>query len=238
MKLAPFFEVMAPFLNGHAEHEPTVRALYRGDARHARDAARLAIYGNFCRIHRSDALSGVHSETHAEALKLSGEPLWQKIADGFFREHPMRHAELNENAAELSAWLRANAAPLALPAWLGELAELEWWEWRTMIAEDAAADAAPDAGPLRLATTVELRPFTHDLVGWLDDERLAPAPEATDTLVLFWRDRDLTARRGNATVEELALLRLVHEGKAVDPAGPLEQTLDDLRSAGILLGAS
>ena len=55
--------------------------------------------------------------------------------------------------------------------------------------------------------------------------------------MLFWRDRDLTARRGNATVEELALLKLVHEGKPVDPAGPLEETLADLRSAGILLGA-
>ena len=236
MKLAPFFEVISPFLSGHQAHGETVRALYRGDARHARDAARLRIYGDFCAIHRSDALSGVHVETHAEVLKIAGEPRWQQIVDGFFRDHPMRHAELNENAAELSGWLRAHAAALELPAWLPELAELEWWEWRTLIAPDAPIDAAAGEGPLRIAATVELRPFTHDLIGWLDEDREAPAPDATQALILFWRDRDLSARRGNATLEELELLRLVHEGKPVDPEGPLAETLADLRSAGILLG--
>ena len=238
MKLLPFFDAISPFLTGKASHAQAVDALYGGPQAGEKDAARLAIYGNFCAIHRHEAAGGVHRETKEAVVRIAGEPLWERLVEQFFAAHPMRHAELNDNAAGLAAWLQANGAPLGLPAWVGELAELEWWEWRTQIAADDPADQTPGEGPLRLASTVELRPFHHDLVGWLDEGREAgqPAPAQQEVVVLFWRDADLDPLRANASPEELQLLALVHGRAKVDADGPLGETLDDLRAAGILLG--
>jgi len=238
VKLQPFFAAIEPFLNGRAPHAEAAQSLYGGAAQHAKDAARLAIYGNFCAIHRSNAAGGVHRDTKEAVLQIGGEALWDRIVEQFFLAHPMRHAELNDNAAELGAFLKERADPLGVPAWLGELAELEWWEWRTQIAADDPADATPDEGPLRLGSSVELRPFAHDLVGWLDEGRAAgtPAPWKSEVVVLFWRDRELSALRANTSPEELQILALVHAGTPIDAGGPLAETLADLRGADILLG--
>ena len=238
MKLAAFYQAIGPFLEGKQGHEATVRALW-GDAAPARDAERLAIYGRFCRVHRFEAVDSLYSETRAALIGQRGEPFWEALVEGYFTAHPMHHWELNENSAELAGYLRGEAPAHQLPAWLPELAELEWWEWRTRIAPDDPRDREPEQGPLRLASTVELRPFAHDLCDWLDaagSER-APAPAAEPTLVLFWRDGDLKSRRGLASPEELQILKAAHEGAPIDPRGPLAETLEDLRAARILLGA-
>jgi hypothetical protein len=227
VKLQDFYRAIGPFLTGGASREEAAHALW-GDLPPARDAERLAIYGRFCRVHRFESVDFVYAETRAAVLGARGLPAWEELVESYYRRFPMHHVEINENGDRLAEHL----AGQALPAWIAPLAELEWWEWRTQIAPDAPADARPDQGPLRLASTVEVRPFAHDLVEWLDAEPRAPEPAPREALVIFWRDDSLRARRENASLDELQILKAVHEG--TQPSAG--ETLDDLRAAGILLG--
>jgi len=240
MKLEQFFAGIAPFLEGRESHAQVVSALY-GDAatrddQASRDAARLEIYGRFCRGHRFGALGSTFEETRASVLRLLGEPAWEALVTDYFRAHPMHHAELNENGSELPAFLLLEASARGLPAWICELADLEWWSFRTRVAPDALEDQAPDKGPLRLGATVELRPYAHDLCGWLEEPRDAAArtgaPEARPCVALFWRDRDLDSRVGEAEPLELAILQAIHLQRPL-----AEVTAHAGQDAGVLLGS-
>ncbi|MFZ5444217.1 MAG: putative DNA-binding domain-containing protein [Myxococcota bacterium] len=225
MKLAPFYERIGPFLEGRVGLDETKRALF--GERGSRDAHRLSIYARFCREHRNTATGGVHTETRALITRQRGEPFWRQLVEDYFAQHPMQHPEINENGAQLAAFLAARGEPL----W-GQLADFEWWEWRTYVARDDAADREPDTGALRLGATVELRPYAWNFVDWLDDEARAPEPEREDVVVLFWRDRELSARRALTTPAELVVLKQVSEGLAVAAS----EVFDDLLAAGIVLG--
>ncbi len=227
MKLAAFYAHIGPYLEGKVALVETTRALY-GD-QPPRDAHRLAIYERFCREHRNTATGGVHRELREVVTTQGGEAGWRQLVEDYFTQHPMQHVEINENGALLAAYL---ATRVDLPAMWSALADFEWWEWQTLIAHDDPMDAAPDAGPLRIASTVELRPYAWNFVDWLDAEEREAAPEPGDVLVLFWRNRRLDARRALATVEELQVLKQVSEGQPLEPS----ETLNDLHGAGILLG--
>lgn len=230
MRLAELFAAIAPFLEGREEHAAAARALY--GERVTRDSERLAIYGRFCRRHRFNAVDYVFADTRASVIAARGEASWETLVERYFRAHRMHHVELNENGGALPAFL---AADESLPGWVAELADLEWWEWRTTSALDDPRDRAPAQGALRLASTVELRSYQHDLVGWLDAEDRAAAPAAQGSLVIFWRDLDGDTRREEATTEELAVLKAVTEAARVPDA--VADELADLRAAGIVLGA-
>lgn len=227
MKLEPFYAVVGPFLEGRAALEPTQHALY--GPRLPTDAGRLAIYQRFCREHRNTATAGVHQYLRDLVTAQRGEATWRALVEDYFRAHPMSHPEINQNGAGLSTWLstRADVPPL-WPA----LADFEWWEWQTRVAPDVAEDAH-DEGPLRLASTVELRPYAFDLTRWIDHDARSGEPQARQVLVLFWRNRSLDARRANASLEELTVLKQVSEGAAVEDL----ETFEDLHAAGIVLGA-
>ncbi len=231
MKLADFYATIGPYLEGQADYAATVKRLF--DDPGGIDAERLAIYARFCRIHRFEAVDFVFSSTRAAITRRFGLPEWEKLVADYFVAHPMHHVELNENGASLSEFLRGICEARSWPAWLAELADLEWWEWRTDSALDGEGDADPEGGPLRLAATVDLRPYGHDLVGWLDADDLAPEPEARPVVVIFWRDGDGDPRRENASRDELLILKAVSEGAS--PDGNHGETLADLRAAGILL---
>ncbi|MSP62462.1 MAG: hypothetical protein EXR72_19440 [Myxococcales bacterium] len=240
MSLRHFFDQIAPFLDGRIDHPEAVRALW-GANPPAPDGERLAIYGRFCRSHRFQAVDFVFEHSRAAVVRLRGEGAWERLVEGYFRAHPMHHVELNENGLALPEYLAKQAD---LPPWTAELADLDCWDWRTRIAPDAAEDSEGASGPLRLASTVELRPYRHDLVGCIDGPG-GEDPRPSATLVLFWRDRDLAAQRENAEPIELAVLKMVAEGidpEAVAaavgvPSTRLAATMDDLHAAGILLGA-
>jgi hypothetical protein len=231
VKLADFYAAIGPYLEGRAEHGATVTRLF--DDPMGIDAERLAIYARFCRIHRFEAVDFVYSSTRAAIVDRFGLPEWEKLVADYFVAHPMHHVELNENGASLPDYLRGIVEARSWPAWLVELADLEWWEWRTDSALDGESDADRDAGDLRLAATVEVRPYAHDLVGWLDADERAPEPEARAVVVIFWRDGDGDPRRENASRDELLILKAVSEGATTD--GTNADTLADLRAAGILL---
>lgn len=247
MKLERFFAVIGPLLHGQAGLEETIERLYGEAARgpHARDAQRLGLYARFCRIHRFEVIESVYPHCRQVVTDQAGEAAWQELVEAYFRAHPMRSFVLNENGAHWPAFLSSHAA--GLPPFLPELADLEWWEWQTLVAPDEPEDATPDQGPLRLGSTVELRRYQHDLLGWLDAGPPAggAGPQPGESLVLFWRDREQRARRERAYPLELLVLRAVHAGEdpavlARQPGGPsaaaIAETMADLAEAGILLG--
>lgn len=250
MNLEEFYARIAPMLLGKETHAATVAALYEPEARAGRDAERLRIYQSFCRTHRFEAVDYIYVQTRAWILRHAGEAAWDEVVDAYFTAHPMRHFELNQNGEHLPEFLNdALSDPASsLPLFLAELADLEWWEWLVLIAPDEAADAEPDAGPLRLGSTVEIRPYKHDLLGWIehgDLEERPERPEPEDSLVLFWRDRDLEGRRDAASALELQIIKAAVEGLTLDgelarrigvAPESLAETAHDLHRAGILLG--
>lgn len=257
--LKPFFDIVGPFLLGQASHADTVQRLYGAAATGsaAQDAQRLAIYGRFCRIHRQQALS-LFSDTQQVIVDACGEPAWDALVERYFVAHPMRHFELNQNAEFFPEFLAAQPTEgdlAALPSHATELADLEWWEWLVRVAPDAPEDLAdlaarPDdpvasRGPLRLASTVELRAYSYDFVSWLDADEREPSPEPGQSLVIFWRDRTLAPRRETAQPQELVIIKALIEGIPVDADlaaqvgldwDALDETLSDLQQAGIVLG--
>lgn len=247
MKLDDFFATITPFLQGRAAHAQVAAALYPEDPS-GPDAQRLAIYGRFCQGHRLAALDKVFALTQRVVKARQGEAGWLRLCAGYYDAHPMRSWELNENGQHLPAYLQA--AELGLPPWLWELADLEWWEWQTLIAPDAAEDAS-DEGPLRLGATVELRGYSHAVLSFLDevqdeDELAAdaePAPE--EELVLFYRDRALRLQREVPEPLTLLCLKAVSEGLALAavaaqvgaPAARLAAQAGALHQRGVLRGA-
>jgi hypothetical protein len=252
--LAAFFEQIGPFLSGKETHAQAAARLY-GDPPlkgFARDARRLRIYGRFCDLHRHEVIECLCPETRAQAVALLGEAAWDALIGDYFEAVPMHHAELFSNGDRWAEWFAAQAAARGLPGWIPELSDLEQVEFRTGVAAEDPVDVpggAPGAAPggsLRIASTVDLRPYTHDLVGWLDhapDGGPRPlAPEARAVVVLFWRDGDLDRRRENASPLEIAVLQAVAQGTdpleiAADPED-LRAVLADLRAAGVLLGGA
>lgn len=241
MRLRGVFEAVEPLLAGRVGAGEAAGALY-GEVDSA-DARRIAIYERFCRAHRFEAVDGVYALCRGAIVAAWSEGVWDAFVEAYFQKHPMRSFELNENGAQLPAFLVEHARAAGWPAWLPELADFEWWEWQTRVALDDPADAG-EAGPLRLGATVELRPYAHDIVGWVDtprDER-APVPEARDTIVVFWRDRDLDPRRDEAQAIELAVIKSVYEHGSIAAIAAeaadedVAETAADLHAAGILRG--
>jgi hypothetical protein len=252
MKLADFYARMAPFLLGESSHQEAVAALY-GSPPPTPDAERLAIYARFCRVHRHDVLEAVYSALHQTVQAQLGEDSWSQLVAAYFRAHPMHHFEMNHNAAAFPAFLQklaadADTSSLRLPDFAAELADFEWWEWQTFAAPDDAADVPLAGGSLRFHSSVDLRPYRYDFVGWLDDNEVSarPAePELQETMVLFWRNLSLSARRERVNSLELQLIKAVFEGLSLDeqladrigvPLGELAKIAWDYHRAGILLG--
>ena len=248
MKLAEFYAQIAPFLLGEISHEAVVPALW-GKNPPKIEAARLRIYGRFCFNHRAETLDGVFSSCRAAVVAGLGERAWTQLIEDYFRAHPMHHFELNRNGEHFADFLaRDSAQPPRWPPYLAALADFEWWEWQAISAPDDPGDAEPDAGPLRLGSTVELRPYAFDLISWLDDyeaDERPPAPEAEPSVVLFWRDRHLAGRRDKASPLEMLVIKAIVESVPLDAAllatlqvepELLAATAADLHAAGVILG--
>jgi hypothetical protein len=248
MRLQDFFTVITPFLEGRATHTEAAQALYGspegGAGAGVQDVRRLALYGRLCRVHRFEVLEKMYPHCWREVRERHGAAAWSALVEAYYRRHPMRQYEMNANAASLPEFLTGYAPEAALPEWLPELADLEWWEWEVLVAPDEA-EGGP--GP-RLAATVELRPYRYDLVAWLeaDGSERPASPEARESLVLFWRTREGGLRRRNASPLELLVLKTLHEGRELGAAAVevglapqvLEETLCALGEAGIITGAA
>lgn len=250
MRLAELLATMGPYLVGRAPHAQTAQKLLN-EVADGPGSERLRIYGEFCRQHRFDAVDHVFAHCRATVVAHAGDSAWEELIERYFQAHPMHHFELNWNGRHLPAFLaeRQSGSLDPLPPFLPDLADFEWWEWQTYVAPDEAADEAADKGPLRVASTVELRPYRYDLPGWIetrDTHRFRTSPEAVPSVVLFWRDADRDLRRAAACPLEMRILKAVIEATAIDedfavqlglPADSVAACLRDLHAAGVLRGA-
>jgi hypothetical protein len=237
MALADFFATMRPFLEGRVGASETAAAL--GGV----PAARLGIYGDFSANHRRDTLAGIY----IHCRRALGER-WPAVVEAFFRACPAMDWELNANAEPFVGWAQARAAAGDLPPWMGDLADLEWWEWAVWVAP-SRRPPAPRGAALALAAGVALRPYRWDVVSWMDAAKAEAAPGPAepaprDHLVLFWRrPGSLHMARGVASPIELVALKAAFEGvslaRAARAAGVaprvLEETVSDLVEAGALV---
>lgn len=249
MKLADLLATMGPYLLGRASHGQTLRSLL-GEQAGAGDGRRLHIYGEFCRQHRLDAVGHVFAYCRSAVAAHASAATWEGLVDRYFHAHPMHHFELNWNGRHFPAFV-AQLLPESrdkLPGFLPELADFEWWEWQTYSAPDDPRDESPASGELRVASTVELRPYGYDLLAWIDGReahRFASTPDISPSAVLFWRDRDLDLRCAPANPLELMILKAVVERILLDheftrqvglPADVVHACVSDLHAAGILYG--
>jgi hypothetical protein len=244
VSLRRFYEDIGPYLLGTQGHAETVERLYGAEATssHRNDAERLSIYGRFCRLQRHEAVDFLFAHCRATVVERQGEESWAELVHRYFLAHPMHHFEINRNGEYLPGFLAGLAATGEVAPFLGELADLEWWEWLVETAPDPSLP--PPAHTRQLHPLVELRSYHYDLVGWLDDdERRSAAPRTEDHFVLFWRDKKLRGRREPASHRELMVIKAVVEKIPLDAAlanliglrpEDLTATVDDLLGAGIL----
>jgi hypothetical protein len=239
MKLAALFAAMQGLAEGGIDE--VARGLY-GETSLAM-ARRLAVYARSLRQQRFEAVDHVFAQTKGAICALGGEAAWSEVVDRYFRTHPARRFEINANGEELPTFLRESLAHL--PAWISELGDFEWWAWQAECARDG--DDRPE-GAVRLASTVELRAYEHDLPRWLEADARPDAPEARKTIVLFWRDRDEDSRQVVATLPVVAVLKWVFEDRHTgDPvacasaagvtSAEWTKTVALLRDCGVLVGA-
>lgn len=237
MKLIEFCQRMGPLLAKDASANDAAFAVI-GERSAAMPIERAAVKSPNTNQRRLDAVNRVYVRLRRAVAERLGEERWRSLLDGYFRRYPLGSIEQSENGVWLASYLLDGAAGRA-PAWLAELADFEWWEWRTLIAPASPQDGEPDSGPLRLASTVELRVYRHDLIGWLQTER-PPDPVARVTTVLFWRDAELAVRRSNASRKELSVIQCVCEGLPLSTLGvskpELDALVERLRRARVLLG--
>ncbi|MEW5853086.1 MAG: putative DNA-binding domain-containing protein [Myxococcota bacterium] len=232
MKLREFYDVMGPYLAGQRTLEETARAL--GDDI---NVARLGIYGRFCQLHREGILDTLFPLTRAAA----GNALWEELGRAFFQAHPTRDWELNANAERFPEFLasRRERDP-RITAWLPDLADLEWWEWASYVAQEA--DPEP-ARKHQVNPTLALRQYAHDVVTYADDDERTGAPAAQPTFAAFWRDARLQPCRRRLGGAELGVIKAVMEDVALKHAAAamgveeklLRSAREGLCRAGIIL---
>ena len=113
MKLAEFYDRIAPFLLGEISHAEVVPALW-GKNPPKVDATRLRIYGRFCYNHRAETLDGVFSSCRLAVLAHLGESAWTQLIEDYFRAHPMHHFELNRNGEFFADYFFINSIDFRL----------------------------------------------------------------------------------------------------------------------------
>ncbi|MDC0670372.1 putative DNA-binding domain-containing protein [Nannocystis radixulma] len=228
MRLAAVFSTLQPLLDGTAEAGGVARALY-GDAA-ARATAGLQVYAETCHKLRRDAIDVIHAGTCAAIVARAGEERWAQLVDAYFRERAAECFELNENPAGFAEFVARQAGT---PAWVRELAALEWATWRAESAPDDLRDSSD--GPLRAATSLVVLRCAWDLTGWLEAGAPEAEPDAGEVAVAVWRDRELDACRATPTDEELAAIEAALAG-APQP-WVADEVVADLHAAGIFVGA-
>ncbi len=231
MKLRGFFEAVGPYFLGAQPLDRTVAALGGVDGKG------LALYGHFCDVHRAEILDGVYPVT--KTLMAPGQ--WKAAFDAYFKENPTRHWELNANAAAFPEFLRQHSVAQGLPAWLWELADVEWWHFAVFVAADEKIRLRRKD---QLHPSLVLRPYTHDVLAAHDSEGKRP-PRPGPVVARFHRDKEHNTVAALASPAELVVIKAIVEGvtlaSAARQSGLKPVALRQARSAlikdGALVGA-
>jgi hypothetical protein len=218
MRLNEFFTRIAPLFDGNATWQETAVALYGSPP--GPDGERLEHYENACRWRRGQTLRHVFERTYNVATTSQSPKQWANMATDYFRTDPWRSLNALPNAANFPAFLKENAAKYELATWVAELADAEWWLGHVNDAPDSPDD--PATGPIRLAPTLEIRPYRFDLTGWLRDytqEQFSvdrAPPDARDCVVMFWRNLELRPCFEVPSGLYLRCLSAIHQAKPID----------------------
>lgn len=213
MSLAQIFESMQALIVGAESHEAAAIKLY-GDAR-SLDAQRLTVYRHHYLWKLDTSTNGLFPITRRIVMSRIGLEGWRRLQVIVGREHPFPNIAFS-TAGLVTVLAGPHAQALGLPAWLGELADLELYRRRLNHAPDPPAASSPDGG-LRVARPHFIREYQHDV----NQVRRAPdpttvEPPVTPTTVILWRTAD--GRCGSGTVNPIDL-RIV---AAIDTTGSLD----------------
>lgn len=207
MKLRDLFDRMGEMFRGQASTEETAQRIYGPEV--GADGRRLALY-NHVRGHRTDELRFVFPRCAAQI----GDA-WTELAYAYFVRHPWGGFDYLPHGGDFAAYLAEVAPANALPVWLPELAALEWAINRATWTADEPAD--PAVGPIRLAPSVVLHRFAHDVARWaLRHEPRPPAPERRAVTVATWKPAVGLGRFGALDDVQLAVLAQIRAGE-LDP---------------------
>ncbi len=205
MSLDQIFEAMHDFVVGRASLDATAGHL----GIDAAAAQRLRIYRRGYSAAIAGSAAVLFPITQQLVIARAGEDAWNRLVDAVGTDHPTSgHRFL---AAPLVTLLGGPIArDLALPAWLGELADLEVSERRVFGAPDVAL---PDQ--LCVVAPLALRPYRFDVfsVRTASDPTTVVPAERTN-LVAVWRTPDhlrFTKPLGSLAVR---ILRAIHKDGA------------------------
>ena len=206
MRLGEFFAAIEPVLLGRQSVAEAATKL-------GVDPKRLEVYATFCDNHRRDLLAAIYP-----GVRRALGARWVATYRAFFLARPPREWELNANAEPFVTWLRDEAVAERSPAWLVELADLEWWEWAVQVAPGGAPSFS-GASEHGVTAGVAVRSFVHDVVGWADAGRSGlRAPPRAPAVVVFWRTADGGVRRERVRAVELLAIKAAVEGKRLGEA--------------------
>lgn len=221
MKLAATVATMAELAAGRLPPETAAERL-------GAPIAAIALYARLARSARRSLVDGMFPHCRHAVVARAGEAAWHTLVEDYFNAYPELRFVRHANVAAFPTFI----AKLAPHSWLADLADLEWQEWTTEIAPRTKADDAPESGALRVASTLRLRLYAHDLVSWIDGAGREGEPVARPTLVAFWQDRDAISFRNALSEAHVATLAAIVNGA---PSRP--DVLDELRGADLVLGA-
>ena len=240
-----YLDAMGRVATGAASAEETARALY--DDPSPEDVYRLGVHERYRRWYRGSVLETHFDECRGALVASHGAHTWSRLVERYFEEHPPRSLPMPRNAGAFPRFLAGCVAQGELPAWLAEIADLEWLEWLVTSAPNEAGET-DEHGPLRVTPTLETRVYRHDLIGWLDGDgpRALGGPPPVPSVAVVWRDRALVAQRASFGRLEHAVLAVLAAGRIDVEAALLSEDLApaevraavvDLRELGVLRGA-
>jgi hypothetical protein len=221
VKLADVIAAMTPLVAGHASPEETAARL--GIAPRGLD-----VYAHLGNSARTSLLAGMFPHCRHAVVTRFGEARWDAIVAAFFDAHPERHYLRRMNARAFLEFARVQGV---LP-WLADLADFEWTEWDVDRASPDPRDADAAHGSLRVASTLALRRYDHDVVRWIDEAERRGDPRAEPVVCAFWQDASGASFRNVLGAPLLSAIDAVRRGDAPDAAA-----LEELRGAEIVLGA-
>ena len=193
----------------HGRQEPALRAVVRSTPELGGED-RLAIYAEMYFARLRDVLAEDFEKTAA----VLGPEAFTALARAYLAEHPSEHPSVRHVGRHLAAFL-ASRPPAAAPAWLADLARLEWARIEVFDAPDACpigmADllALPEAewpgACLRPIPALEVVASDWPLhLVWSDGS----PPDRTPTVLRVWRQDGGVYHCAMDPVERVALAAL------------------------------
>ncbi len=200
--LRHFFDSMADFFADPSRQERLLAAHPGWNA----PPSRVALYGQFVRLHVRTTLEKLYPLTQASV----GPERWTQLVEAYTATRPARHHEMNRMGEAFPAFVADVAVAQGLPEFIPALARFEWTDWAVYASEEQVPQRV-ERLTVNPTLTVLQHPFR--LCAYVRERGTAPAPAAGDEMVLLWRHpRELTTWFMPAHERALLALKMAMEG--------------------------